>query len=58
MGGRAASMVADTLLESGRIHRLLCLRYPFHPPGKPEQLRTGHLVDLKNPTLIERPIIS
>jgi predicted alpha/beta-hydrolase family hydrolase len=52
MGGRVASMVADTLLESGRIRGLLCLGYPFHPPGKPEQLRTGHLVGLKTPTLI------
>jgi predicted alpha/beta-hydrolase family hydrolase len=52
MGGRVASMVADTLWQSGRIRGLLCLGYPFHPPGKPEQLRTGHLVDLKTPTLI------
>jgi predicted alpha/beta-hydrolase family hydrolase len=27
-------------------------RLSFHPPGKPEQSRTGHLVDLKTPTLI------
>ena len=31
---------------------LLCLGYPFHPPGKPEQLRTAHLAELKTPTLI------
>ncbi len=52
MGGRVASMVADGLYQSGRIGGLLCLGYPFHPPGKPEQLRTGHLADLKTPTLI------
>lgn len=52
MGGRVASMVADGLFESGRISGLLCLGYPFHPPGKPEQLRTGHLADLKTPALI------
>jgi predicted alpha/beta-hydrolase family hydrolase len=52
MGGRVASMVADGLFDSGRIKGLLCLGYPFHPPGKPEQLRTGHLVDLKTPALI------
>lgn len=52
MGGRVASMVADDLFASGRIHGLLCLGYPFHPPAKPEQLRTKHLVDLKTPTLI------
>lgn len=52
MGGRVASMVADGLFESGRISGLLCLGYPFHPPGKPEQLRTAHLADLKTPALI------
>lgn len=52
MGGRVASMVADELFERGRIRGLLCLGYPFHPPGKPGQLRTAHLADLKTPTLI------
>jgi predicted alpha/beta-hydrolase family hydrolase len=52
MGGRVASMVAGELFEQGRISGLLCLGYPFHPPGKPAQLRTGHLCDLKTPTLI------
>ncbi|MGX1789106.1 alpha/beta hydrolase family protein [Bosea sp. NPDC055332] len=52
MGGRVASMVADELFEAGRIQGLLCLGYPFHPPGKPEQLRTAHLAGLKTPTLI------
>ena len=52
MGGRVASMVADELFASGKVRGLLCLGYPFHPPGKPNQLRTKHLVDLKTPTLI------
>jgi predicted alpha/beta-hydrolase family hydrolase len=52
MGGRVASMVADPLYDGGRIAGLLCLGYPFHPPGKPEQLRTKHLADLKTPSLI------
>lgn len=52
MGGRVASMVADELYEEGRIAGLLCLGYPFHPPGKPEQLRTQHLKGLKAPALI------
>jgi predicted alpha/beta-hydrolase family hydrolase len=30
----------------------LCLGYPFHPPGKPQQLRTEHLAELRTPTLI------
>ena len=52
MGGRVASMVADDLYKSEKISGLLCLGYPFHPPGKPENLRTAHLTDLKTPTLI------
>ena len=52
MGGRVASMVADSLFEAGRVQGLLCLGYPFHPPGTPGQLRTAHLADLKTPALI------
>jgi len=52
MGGRVASMVADDLYEQGAIGGLLCLGYPFHPPGKPQQLRTEHLKNLRPPTLI------
>jgi uncharacterized protein len=52
MGGRVASMVADDEFAKGRIKGLLCLGYPFHPPGRPEQLRTKHLETLKCPALI------
>lgn len=52
MGGRVASLVADELYAQGRIAGLACLGYPFHPPKKPEQLRTAHLKDLKYPALI------
>ncbi|MDK4741218.1 alpha/beta hydrolase [Rhizobium sp. CNPSo 3464] len=52
MGGRVASMIADELYAAGKIAGLLCLGYPFHPPGKPENLRTAHLAELKTPTLI------
>jgi predicted alpha/beta-hydrolase family hydrolase len=52
MGGRVASMLADGLFAAGRIAGLLCLGYPFHPPGKPEQLRTKHLAGMKTPALI------
>lgn len=48
MGGRIASMVADEAGARG----LVCLGYPFHPPGKPKQLRTAHLADLRTPALI------
>lgn len=52
MGGRVASMVADTLFDAGRIAGLVCLGYPFHPPAKPETLRTAHLAGLRTPTMI------
>lgn len=52
MGGRVASLVAGGLHKSGRIEGLVCLSYPFHPPGSPEKLRTGHLQDFAVPTLI------
>ncbi|MEZ5345473.1 MAG: alpha/beta family hydrolase [Pyrinomonadaceae bacterium] len=48
MGGRIASMIAD---EPG-LAGIICLGYPFHPPGKPEKLRTEHLESIKLPTLI------
>ena len=52
MGGRVASLVADELHAAGRIAGLACLGYPFHPPKKPEQLRTAHLTALRCPALI------
>jgi predicted alpha/beta-hydrolase family hydrolase len=52
MGGRVASMVADELHGAGSVAGLLCLGYPFHPPGRPEQLRTKHLQALVTPALI------
>lgn len=48
LGGRIASLVAD---EAG-VAGLICLGYPFHPPGKPENLRVDHLLRLRTPTLI------
>jgi len=51
-GGRVASMVADELYAAGGIRGLVCLGYPFHPMGKPEQQRTAHLAELATPTLI------
>lgn len=52
MGGRVASLLADELHAASRIAGLVCLGYPFHPPGKPDQLRTAHLRHLTCPTLI------
>ena len=48
MGGRIASMVAD---EEG-VLGLVCLGYPFHPPGRPEKTRVEHLAALSTPGLI------
>jgi len=48
MGGRIASVVADEAQVAG----LVCLGYPFHPTGKPEQLRVEHLKSIRTPTLI------
>ena len=52
MGGRVASMVADALHAERKIAGLVCLGYPFHPPEKPTQLRTAHLMTLATPALI------
>jgi predicted alpha/beta-hydrolase family hydrolase len=51
-GGRVASMVADELHDQGTVSGLVCLGYPFHPPQRPEQLRTAHLMTLGTPALI------
>jgi uncharacterized protein len=48
MGGRFASMIAD---DAG-VRGLVCLGYPFHPPGQPGKLRVAHLENLKTPALI------
>jgi hypothetical protein len=52
MGGRIASLLVDELAAHGEVCGCVCLGYPFHPPGKPEQLRTEHLEALTTPTLI------
>ena len=48
MGGRMATLIADEEKVAG----VVCLGYPFHPPGKPDRLRTAHLRTMKTPTLI------
>ncbi len=47
LGGRIASLVADAAGARG----LVCLGYPFHPPGAPERPRTAHLRTLSTPAL-------
>jgi len=51
LGGRVASLLVDELAPYG-VRGCLCLGYPFHPPGRPIQLRTDHLAALSAPTLI------
>src|SRR5262249_24203016 len=48
MGGRIASLIADEAVSQG----LVCLGYPFHPPGRPQNLRVEHLRHLRTPALI------
>ena len=48
LGGRIASMIADSVGAAG----LVCLGYPFHPPGNPERTRIKHLENLRTPALI------
>nr|WP_245399710.1 alpha/beta family hydrolase [Atopomonas sediminilitoris] len=51
MGGRMASLLAaDELPEA--VSALVCLGYPFHPPGKPEKNRTEHWPRIGVPSLI------
>jgi predicted alpha/beta-hydrolase family hydrolase len=53
LGGRMATLLAAELeAESTPPAAVVCLGYPFHPPGKPERLRTAHLAELRTPCLI------
>jgi predicted alpha/beta-hydrolase family hydrolase len=40
------------LADEKEVAGLICLGYPFHPTGKPEQLRVEHLKSIHTPTLI------
>ncbi|HAS6986658.1 TPA: alpha/beta fold hydrolase [Vibrio parahaemolyticus] len=48
MGGRMASLLAEHELVAG----IVCLGFPFHPPGKPEKFKGDHLASIDKPTLI------
>ena len=52
LGARVASMCAAKLYAQDRIGGLVCLAYPFHPTGKPDSLRTAHLMGFDFPALI------
>ena len=50
MGGRMATHLAAQGVE--RLAGVIALGYPLHPPGKPQQLRSGHLPEITAPVLI------
>jgi len=53
MGGRMATMAAAELEHEGKpVAGAAVLGYPFHPPGKPSVVRTGHLQDIATPMLL------
>lgn len=49
MGGRIASQVAAE--QADGLTGLVFLGYPLHPPGKPDQLRSEHLIKIRLPML-------
>jgi hypothetical protein len=52
MGGRIASqVVARDRQTADAVSALVFLGYPLHPPGKPSQLRSRHLPDVRKPML-------
>lgn len=52
MGGRSAATFAAISENQSRIDGVVCLGYPFHPPGKPEKTRLEPLHEAVKPTLI------
>ncbi|WP_125784568.1 alpha/beta family hydrolase [Pseudoalteromonas rubra] len=50
MGGRMASMLACE--DDIQVQGVFALGYPFHPPGKPEKLRTEHFADIPCPFVV------
>ncbi len=52
MGGRVASMLMQQEDCPQSVLGCVCLGYPFHPPGKPDSLRTSHLQTLRKPLLM------
>jgi uncharacterized protein len=60
LGGRIASHLAAARDADGpsptpwwnRLCGLVCIGYPLHPPGKPQQVRVSHLPHIAHPILI------
>lgn len=51
MGGRMASLIATEEGVSVQVKGCVALGYPFHPLGKPENLRIDHLQSIDLPML-------
>lgn len=51
MGGRMASLIATEEGVSAQVRGCIALGYPFHPLGKPENLRIDHLQSIELPML-------
>ncbi len=52
MGGRMATLLAAEPDCPDIVHAVVTLGYPFHPPGKPDRLRTDHFAALRLPVLM------
>lgn len=52
MGGRMATLLVAEEDAPPGIQALVTLGYPFHPPGKPEKLRTDHFGAVGQPILM------
>ena len=50
LGGRVAAMLAGQSDDADGPTGVVCLGYPFHPPGRPEQLRLAPLQDAAGKT--------
>ncbi|USD65880.1 alpha/beta family hydrolase [Vibrio sp. SCSIO 43136] len=48
MGGRMASLCSD----NENVAAVVCMGFPFHPPGKPENFKGEHMASLTKPCLI------
>jgi predicted alpha/beta-hydrolase family hydrolase len=52
MGGRIATQIAAQPGDLvSHVAGVVLLGYPLHPPGKPDQLRTKHLANVRAPML-------
>jgi predicted alpha/beta-hydrolase family hydrolase len=50
LGGRMATHLAAE--QEPGVAGVVCLGYPLHPPGRPNQLRVSHLPQIKVPILV------